>query len=205
MDIGLTLVATIVTLPVGLIAAAAIKATSTGPVLFRQKRVGKDGTLFEIYKFRTMRPGTDTEVMQCAVQREQYKANGFKLSEDDPRITRVGRLLRKTSLDELPQLINVLRGEMSLVGIRPLLEDELADRPSYDQDCYRLFRPEMTGLWQVSGRSAVELDDRIELDRRYVEEWSLQGDLSILLRTPIAVLRTELETKLALGHAWTPL
>lgn len=190
IDVVLALLLGVGAIPLGLAIAAAIKLTSRGPVFFRQKRVGRYGETFEIVKFRTMRPGTHEEVMQSPLEKKRYEANGFKMPEDDPRITAIGRLLRKTSLDELPQLLNVLRGDMSLVGIRPLLEDELAQRPVYDQRCYTLLPPGMTGLWQVSGRSTINTDLRLSLDRHYVEYWSLLGDLRILFRTPSAVLST---------------
>jgi lipopolysaccharide/colanic/teichoic acid biosynthesis glycosyltransferase len=122
--------------------------------------------------------------------RAAYVANDFKLDgEHDPRITKIGRFLRKTSLDELPQLWNVLRGDMSMVGIRPLLFDELALRPEYDQDLYRQLRPGITGLWQVKGRSTVDPIDRMALDREYVETWSPWNDTKIIFGTPFAVLR----------------
>ncbi len=166
-----------------------VKATSRGPVLFNQQRVGRNGELFTVYKFRSMRDGTHHEVLGDAVARQAYHDNDFKLPPDDPRITTIGRLLRKTSLDELPQLVNVLMGDMSIVGIRPLLADELALRPEYDQQLYRTMRPGMTGLWQVEGRSTVQKTDRLHLDRRYVEEWSVWGDVKIAVRTPLALLR----------------
>jgi exopolysaccharide production protein ExoY len=179
------------TLPLFAAFAVLIKLTSKGPVIFRQERVGQDGELFTVLKFRTMRNGTHHEVRNDPDALQQYIANDFKLDPSDPRITSIGRFLRKTSLDELPQLINVLRGEMSIVGIRPLLADELALRSNYDQECYQLLQPGMTGLWQVEGRSQVAHDDRHELDRRYVETWSFWNDLKIILRTPAAVLRTD--------------
>ncbi len=170
--------------------ALLVKLTSRGPVFFVQERVGQGGELFRVYKFRTMRDGTHAAVLADEQLRAQYVQNGFKLPPDDPRITPVGRFLRKTSLDEMPQLLNVLRGEMSMVGIRPLLEGELALRPPYDQALYRMMRPGLTGLWQVMGRSTIGTTDRLELDRSYVENWSVVGDLKILFRTPIAILRT---------------
>lgn len=176
-------------LPAALLIAALIKCTSRGPVLFAHERVGQDGRTFVLIKFRSMRDGTDREVLRCQSQRHHYASNDFKLPRDDHRITRVGKVLRATSLDELPQLLNVLRGEMSLVGIRPLLSDELAIRPAYDQACYRLMRPGMTGLWQVTGRSTVGDTDRHALDREYVETWSVWNDVKLLIRTPFAVLR----------------
>jgi lipopolysaccharide/colanic/teichoic acid biosynthesis glycosyltransferase len=174
--------------PLLAVIAAVIAGTSRGPVLYRQLRVGRHGELFSLVKFRTMRHGTDTEVLSDPELAAAYQANGWKLPPDDHRITTVGRWLRRTSLDELPQLWNVLAGQMSLVGVRPLLADELAQRPERDQQLYRSMPPGMTGLWQVEGRSALDEIDRLELDRAYVEQWSLRRDLVLLARTPLAVL-----------------
>ena len=135
------------------------------------------------------RVGTHEEILGDATSRAAYESNGWKLDRDDPRITRIGRWLRRTSLDELPQLLNVLAGDMSLVGVRPLLVDELARRPVYDQELYSSMRPGMTGLWQVGGRSTLDDVDRLELDRSYIECWSLRGDVALLARTPVAVLQ----------------
>jgi lipopolysaccharide/colanic/teichoic acid biosynthesis glycosyltransferase len=188
IDVVVGAVALVLSFPVWMLIAALIKATSRGPVFFLQERVGRAGVPFTVIKFRTMRDGTHAEVLACEEQHAHYAANDFKLLPDDPRITKFGKILRKTSLDELPQLINVLRGQMSLVGIRPLLSDELARRDDFDQDCYKLMRPGMTGLWQVEGRSTIGSTDRVVLDRRYLETWSLIKDLKLLLATPLAIL-----------------
>ncbi len=166
--------------------ALAVRIDSSGPVLFRQVRVGKDGREFVMFKFRTMH--TDAEA-RLAELRHLNEGDGvlFKL-RDDPRVTRVGRFLRKFSLDELPQLLNVLTGNMSLVGPRPPLPQEVA---AYADDVHRRLavRPGMTGLWQVSGRSDLPWEEAVRLDLRYVENWSLSLDLVILLRTLSAVTR----------------
>ncbi|MEV4139204.1 sugar transferase [Dactylosporangium sp. NPDC049742] len=166
--------------------ALAVRAESKGPVLFRQVRVGKDGREFVIVKFRTMH--TDAEA-RLAELRHLNEVDGalFKL-RNDPRVTRVGRFLRKFSLDELPQLLNVLGGSMSLVGPRPPLPEEVA---VYPDDARRRLavRPGMTGLWQVSGRSDLSWDEAVRLDLQYVENWSLSLDLVIMLRTLSAVTR----------------
>ncbi len=172
-----------------LVIALLIKATSRGPVLFRQDRVGREGEVFRIAKFRTMTDGTHDHVLSSEDDRQRYIENDFKLDPADRRITTVGRFLRKTSLDELPQLVHVLRGQMSLVGIRPLVPIELGLRSEYDQALYRSLRPGLTGLWQVEGRSTVEKVVRLDLDRRYVETWSPWQDVKILFRTPFALLR----------------
>lgn len=171
------------------IVAALVKLTSRGPVLFAHQRVGRDGRVFEVYKFRSMRQGADVEVLDDPAIHATYLEHDFKLPPDDPRITRFGRLIRRSSFDEVPQLVNVLRGEMSIVGVRPVIPEELAARPFYDQELYRTMRPGITGLWQVEGRSSVQGIDRLLLDRQYLECWSLWGDLGILARTPKALLR----------------
>jgi exopolysaccharide biosynthesis polyprenyl glycosylphosphotransferase len=164
-----------------------IRVTSSGPALYRHRRIGKRGRPFDLFKFRSMVVGADREIDSLRV-RNEGNAVQFKLRQD-PRVTPVGRLLRKYSLDELPQLINVLRGEMSFVGPRPHVDKEVEQ---YGPDMHRrlLVRPGITGLWQVSGRSDLSWDEAVELDVRYVENWSLGLDLAILIRTVRAVLRS---------------
>jgi len=173
--------------PMLLLLAIAIKLDSRGPVLFRQRRVGQHGLEFDVFKFRTMVVNADQMVEKMAALNE---TNGllFKMRHD-PRVTRVGKILRKFSLDELPQLVNVVLGDMSLVGPRPPLPREVAQ---YDGDVARrlLVKPGITGLWQVSGRSDLSWEDGIRLDLYYVENWSLTSDLSILWKTVGAVVRS---------------
>ncbi len=180
------------TLPFFIVIALLTKLDSRGPVLFTQKRLGKNGKQFNCLKFRTM-VGDAGDVLRHALEKDQalkeeWKFN-FKL-KNDPRVTRVGSFLRKTSLDELPQIINVLRGEMSLVGPRP--------RPLYELDGQKddhLFyvgltvRPGITGLWQVSGRNDLDFKQRILLDAIYVQNWSLQLDFLLLYKTIKVVLK----------------
>jgi exopolysaccharide biosynthesis polyprenyl glycosylphosphotransferase len=166
--------------------ALAVKSTSGGPVLYRQERVGRDGRTFSMLKFRSMVVGAHH---MADVLAEEDDGNGvlFK-KKDDPRVTRVGRVLRRYSLDELPQLFNVLRGEMSLVGPRPPLATEV-ERYGFDMHRRFLVKPGLTGLWQVSGRSDLSWDDSVRIDVRYVENWSLAFDFMILWKTVGAVLR----------------
>lgn len=170
--------------PLLLVVALAIRFTDPGPVFFRQSRVGREGNTFRVWKFRTMYLDAEDRLAALATQNE---SDGmlFKM-RDDPRVTPVGRILRRTSLDELPQLINVLFGEMSLVGPRPLP----AEDGDFLGDVRRrlLVRPGITGLWQVSGRSDLSWDDAVRLDLYYVDNWSLTFDLVILWRTVGAVL-----------------
>ncbi|MEV5575726.1 sugar transferase [Spirillospora sp. NPDC052269] len=172
--------------PLMLTVAAAVKLTDRGPVLFRQVRVGRGGREFTVLKFRTMVVDAENRKAELMDDNE-HDGVLFKI-RSDPRVTRVGRLLRRYSLDELPQLINVLRGEMSLVGPRPPLPEEVA---RYGGDVYRrlVVRPGLTGLWQVSGRSDLSWEESVRLDLRYVENWSLAMDLQIMWKTWSAVVR----------------
>ena len=173
--------------PVMLAIAAAIKLTSPGPVLFVQERYGLNKRRFRMYKFRTMVPNAEALIAQLE-ERNEAQGPIFKMQRD-PRVTPLGRWLRKTSLDELPQLINVLKGDMSLVGPRPMA---VRDVQLFDQAWFmRRFSapPGMTGLWQVSGRSQLGFDDWVALDLKYIDEWSLGLDLEILARTIPVVFR----------------
>ncbi|OJF15756.1 sugar transferase [Couchioplanes caeruleus] len=173
--------------PLLLTVALCVRLTSRGPVLFRQVRVGRDGSRFRIFKFRSMYVDAEARLAELRHLNE-HDGVLFKI-RDDPRVTPVGRWLRRFSLDELPQLLNVLSGQMSLVGPRPPLPSEVA---AYADDVRRRLavKPGMTGLWQVSGRSDLPWEEAVRLDLRYVENWSLSLDLVILLRTMTAVVRS---------------
>lgn len=187
MDRSLALMLVLALSPILIVTALAIRFSDPGPVLFKQKRVGIRGELFEILKFRTM--VVDAEARLAALK-ARNEGNGvlFKMA-NDPRVTRVGGILRKYSIDELPQLFNVIRGDMSLVGPRPPLPAEVEQ---YEPDALRRLhvRPGMTGLWQVSGRSDLSWEESLRLDLRYVDNWSPMGDLRILLRTFQAVVHS---------------
>ncbi len=185
LDRLVALVALVLLAPLFAVVAVAIKLTSSGPVVFRQQRIGQDWAPFSVWKLRTMY--ADAEQHWDAL-RAANEADGllFKI-KDDPRVTPLGRLLRRTSIDELPQLVNVLRGEMSLVGPRPLAVD--AGAFVGHERRRHLVKPGMTGLWQVSGRAEQSWDDAVRLDLYYVENWSLSLDLVILLRTVLVALR----------------
>ena len=160
-----------------------------GPGFYRHRRIGAGGRSFDCLKFRSMRTDANAVLQRLLAEDERAAAEWaahFKL-KNDPRITPVGRFLRKSSLDELPQLFNVVAGDMSLVGPRPIVE---AEKPYYREylQHYKSCRPGMTGLWQVSGRSDVGYGERVALDARYVERWSLALDITILARTPVAVV-----------------
>ena len=168
--------------PLLLVLAVAVKVSSPGPVLFRQERVGVRGTTFGMLKFRSMVVGAHERLAEVLAAEGVDEVGLFYKPKDDPRVTRVGRVLRRYSLDELPQLFNVLRGEMSLVGPRPQIPEEVAQ---YDRHAGRrlLVKPGMTGLWQVSGRNDLTPEEGIRMDVYYVENWSLFGDFIILART----------------------
>lgn len=174
-----------IALPLVLVAVAAVRLGTPGPGLFRQRRVGLDGQTFTMLKVRTMVDDAEAQRHQLMTFNE---ADGplFKM-RDDPRVTRLGRALRKLSIDELPQLINVLRGDMSIVGPRPALPEEVAGwAPELHQRL--LVRPGITGLWQISGRSDSSFEEYARCDLHYVDNWSLGMDVSIILKTVPRVL-----------------
>lgn len=181
MDLLISVVASIVLAPLMAITCLAIKLDSPGPVIFKQQRVGQNGRLFEIFKFRSM--CNDAENLKQELM-SQNEMDGFMFKiKDDPRVTRVGRFIRKTSIDELPQLFNVIRGEMSLVGTRPPTTDEVAE---YKRGQWRRIsiKPGITGLWQISGRNDItNFDDVVELDLRYIDNWTIWSDIKILFKT----------------------
>jgi exopolysaccharide biosynthesis polyprenyl glycosylphosphotransferase len=187
LDFTLASLLLVLAAPLLLIVAVLIKLTSRGPVFFMQERLGLNKRRFRIYKFRTM--GVEAEKRQAELEHlNEVAGPAFKI-KNDPRVTPLGRILRKTSIDELPQLFNVLKGEMSLVGPRPL---PVRDYEGFDQDWHRRrfsVRPGITCLWQISGRSSIGFDKWMELDMQYIDEWSLWLDLRILAGTIPAVLK----------------
>jgi len=198
MDIVGSALALLLFSPILLAIAIAIKLTSKGPIFFRQKRVGQYGGQFVFLKFRSMKVNNDASVHKAYVkqliagsaQSQPGNGNGngvYKLTKDT-RITRVGGFLRRSSLDELPQFINVLRGEMSLVGPRPAIAYEVEAYDIWHRRRVLEAKPGITGLWQVNGRSRIKFDDMVRLDLRYAKTWSPWMDLKILLRTPVAVV-----------------
>jgi exopolysaccharide biosynthesis polyprenyl glycosylphosphotransferase len=198
MDLVGAGIALLMLAPLLILIAAAIKASSRGPVFFKQKRVGQHGRCFTFLKFRSMYVNNDASqhrqyvrqliAGQAARSASPDQTGGvFKLT-NDPRITRVGRFLRRTSLDELPQFLNVLRGEMSLVGPRPAIPYEVEAYDIWHRRRILEAKPGITGLWQVQGRSRVGFDEMVRLDLRYVHSWSPWLDLKILLQTPKAVM-----------------
>jgi lipopolysaccharide/colanic/teichoic acid biosynthesis glycosyltransferase len=190
LDVTVAIVLLILTSPIWLVAAILIRMTSPGPILFRQERIGVGGVPFTCYKFRTMRHGSSDRAHRDLVVRMLSREDGAGAGNGQPhklngdhRIIRVGHWMRRTSVDELPQLINVLRGEMSIVGPRPPLAYEV-DRYQHWQRERLTVRPGITGLWQVSGRNRLTYNQMCGLDVAYIRAWSLAGDLKIMLRTP---------------------
>jgi Undecaprenyl-phosphate galactose phosphotransferase WbaP len=184
LDVILVLISGIILLPFLLLIALLIKLSSPGPVLYKHERLGKNGNLFYAYKFRSMVLDADKRLSDLLASnpkiREEWDKN--QKIKNDPRITGIGRLLRRTSLDELPQFINILKGEMSIVGPRPIVKSEVK---RYDEDFHRIFSvyPGLTGLWQVSGRSDTDYTDRISFDSYYLQSWSVWLDLWIIYKT----------------------
>ena len=192
MDIALIVVASPVLLPVLLAIAAAVRLSSPGPIFFSHRRIRRHGEFFSMWKFRTMCVNS-AEVLETYLRshpeaRAEWQAT-HKL-KFDPRVTAVGRFLRRTSLDELPQLWNVLAGSMSLVGPRPIVAAEVEKYGEFFVD-YCLVKPGLTGLWQVSGRSQVSYAERVQFDRQYAHTWSLSGDVVILARTLSSVMNQD--------------
>ncbi len=197
MDIAGSILALIVFLPLFVAIALAIKLSSKGPILFRQERVGQNGKSFTFLKFRSMHCASDHSLHKEYVRRliagkpDPKQSKGVYKIVADPRVTRVGEVLRKTSLDEFPQFFNVLKGEMSLVGPRPPIPYEFRSYDIWHRRRVLDVKPGITGLWQVTGRSRTKFDDMVRLDLRYAKAWSLWLDIKILLRTPGAVFSGE--------------
>lgn len=189
VDLVGAIVGIILAAPAFLVIAVIIKKTSPGPILFRQQRIGLHGKAFEILKFRSMRRDSEDLLRDNPALWTAYVEHGYKLPEgNDPRITGIGNWLRRTSLDELPQLWNVLVGDMSLVGPRPLVPDEVEQWYRSTADLLHSVRPGMTGLWQVQGRSDINYPERADLELAYVRTKSLVGDIRILCQTVVVVL-----------------
>ena len=185
IDLGGAVVGIILLFPILLLIAVLVKLASPGPVFYKRRLVGLNGRLFTAYKFRSMVHNAHGLLHQNPELMQEYQQT-LKIAKD-PRVTRLGQILRRTSLDELPQLINILRGDMSLVGPRMLGDVELA-RYGDARDKVLSVKPGLTGLWQVSGRHTVSFERRMELDLQYVDHWNLWLDLIILLKTPLVVI-----------------
>lgn len=191
-DIVVTICGGVFILPFMLFIAVIIYLDSEGPIIYKQKRIGQNGKEFNFYKFRSMVKNADTILEEYLNTHESEKIEwqkNFKL-KNDPRVTKIGRIIRKTSIDELPQLWNVLIGDMSLVGPRPLLPNEVERYNSYIED-YKLVLPGLTGVWQVSGRSDTTFEQRVIMDSWYIHNWSIWIDIVYLLKTVLAVVKSK--------------
>jgi len=196
MDIVAALILIVLFLPIWIIIPILIRLDSKGNFIFTQKRVGKNGKIFNIYKFRTMRQNADDYWKSNPKLYQKYKKMGWKLTlDEDPRITKLGKVLRQTSIDEFPQVFNILMGSMSLVGPRPIRELEIKDalrrygkKIKADIDMSLAVKPGLTGPWQVSGRNDVPWDKRLKMDATYAHRRNLLDDLKIIFRTPLAMI-----------------
>ena len=190
-DYSLTAVGTVCISPLLVYIAYRIKKEDPGPVFFAHERIGKDGKPFPCYKFRSMVVNSKEMLEKYLAENSDARAEwerDFKL-KDDPRITPIGKVLRRTSLDELPQIFNVLRGEMSLVGPRPVIQEELDKYYGETAKLYASVKPGITGLWQVSGRSDTTYEERVQMDSWYVRNWSVWLDVMLLWRTVKSVIK----------------
>lgn len=191
-DIVVSFGAMILLLPLFVLIGILIKIDSKGPIFFLQKRIGKNGKLFKLYKFRTMYLNADRELKKILANDEEAKKE-YELNkklENDPRITKVGKIVRRLSLDELPQLINIFLGNMTFIGPRPYLYREKKDMGRYYNKIITV-KPGLTGLWQVSGRSNISFNARLKLDEEYLEKMSLIYDIKIFLKTFIIIFKKE--------------
>ncbi len=188
LDIIFSILGLIITFPIFLfLMIFYLFGESKGPLLFKQSRYGKDGKLFTIYKFRSMIVNADEKLKANKGLYKKYVQNNYKLEQyEDPRITKLGRFLRKTSLDEIPQFINVLKGEMSIVGPRPVVEEELKEYKNLRND-FLSVKPGITGYWQISGRSEIGYPERVDLELYYVYHQSVLLDIKIILKTIVVV------------------
>lgn len=186
-DVTLSTIAMVVLLPVFAIIALAIKLESKGPVFFKHTRIGKDGKIIKIYKFRSMVDNAEDLIKNfTSEQMKEYKEN-YKLS-NDPRVTKVGKFLRKTSLDELPQLINIIKGDLSIIGPRPVVAEELK-KYGANIEKFLSATPGLTGYWAANGRSCTSYEQRMQMELFYIDNMSLKMDLKVFFKTIDAVLR----------------
>jgi len=187
VDVALASAVLLATLPIAAVIALLVGIDSPGPIVFKRRVIGKDGKFFDMYKFRSMIQGAEDALQQDEVLKNIYYNGNCKI-ETDPRVTRIGTFLRKTSLDELPQLVNVILGNMTFVGPRPIAEDEI-DIYGPCIERFKTVTPGITGLWQTGGRSETSYEKRVKMDMDYIEQRSIMMDLAILMSTVPAVVR----------------
>ena len=189
LDIVLSIIGLIVLSPIFLIIATAIKLDSKGKVFFLHNRIGKNGKTIRIYKFRTMVPNAEELINEFNEEQAKEFRENYKL-KDDPRITRVGKFLRKTSLDELPQILNILKGDLSIIGPRPVIEEEL-EKWGDNKSKFLSVTPGLTGYWAANGRSDITYDERINMELFYIDNFSLLLDIKIFFKTILSVIKKE--------------
>lgn len=189
MDLVGSILGLVVLSPIFLVLAIIVKIDSPGPVFFAHKRLGHNGKLMKIYKFRTMVINAEELLNNLSPEQKEEFARNFKL-ENDPRITKVGNFLRKSSLDELPQLLNILKGELSIVGPRPIVEKEIKNYGIYSEKLLTV-KPGLTGNWQANGRSDTTYEERVEMDMQYIDNRSIWLDIKIIFKTFSAVIKKQ--------------
>lgn len=189
LDIILATIGITLLLPVFVVLGIVIKIDSKGPVFFMHNRIGKNGKKFKMYKFRTMYENAEDRIKDFTPEQMREWKENYKLT-NDPRITKIGKLLRKTSLDELPQIINILRGELSIIGPRPIIEEEL-EKYGNNKEEFLSVKPGLTGYWAANGRSDTTYEQRMKMELYYIEHLSLKLDVKIFLKTITAVVRKE--------------
>ena len=188
-DVVISGIGLIILSPILLILSILIKLDSNGPIIFSHKRIGKNGQEFKMYKFRTMYENAQEMIKQFTPeQMKEYKEN-YKLT-NDPRITKIGKFLRKTSLDELPQLINIIKGDLSLIGPRPVIKEEL-EKYEDNKEKFLSVKPGLTGYWAANGRSNISYEDRMRMELYYVDNMSFKLDIEIFFKTILSVIKKE--------------
>ena len=189
LDVTLSVIALIILSPIFLRIAAIIKLDSKGPVFFIHKRIGKDGKEIGIYKFRSMVQNAEDMIAEFTEEQKKEFRENYKL-QDDPRVTKIGKILRKTSLDELPQILNILKGDLSIIGPRPVIKREL-EKYENNKEKFLSVKPGLTGFWAANGRSDTTYSERVQMELYYIDHMSLKMDIKIFFKTIISVIKKE--------------
>lgn len=189
LDVVISSIALVILSPIFLILAILIKIDSKGPVFFKHTRIGKNGKIFKMYKFRTMYDNAEDMIKEFTPEQMKEWKENYKLT-NDPRITKIGKFLRKTSIDEVPQLINILKGDLSLIGPRPVIEEEL-EKYEENKEKFLSVKPGLTGYWAANGRSNTSYDERMKMELYYVDNMSFKLDIKIFLKTILSVVKKE--------------
>lgn len=189
LDVVISSIALVILSPIFLILAILIKIDSKGPVFFKHTRIGKNGIIFKMYKFRTMYDNAEDMIKEFTPEQMKEWKENYKLT-NDPRITKMGKFLRKTSIDEIPQLINILKGDLSLIGPRPVIEEEL-EKYKENKEKFLSVKPGLTGYWAANGRSNTSYDERMKMELYYVDNMSFKLDIKIFFKTILSVVKKE--------------